>query len=156
MRAVAWSLVVWFFLPSSAQAQSDWEAVKKLVPSATLRITGMTGSRQVRGQLESVDDSQLRVLTNGKSLVLPRSSIRQIDAATGRRHFKKWTLMGLGIGAAVGALLGWVAGAEIDDRARAQDVLIWSGVGTTVGVIKGLIEQEYVLVYQSPLAVTDH
>lgn len=150
MRAVTWSLVIWFLLSSFAQAQTDWEAVKSLPPDATLRIEGVTGPRQVRGQLEAVDDLQLTVIANGKPLVLPRSVIRQISTATGRRNFKKWTFMGLGIGAAIGAFLGWVAGAEIDDKARAQDVLIWSGVGATVGVIKALIDQEYVLVYQSP------
>jgi hypothetical protein len=151
MRAVTWSLVVWFLLSTFARAQSDWEAVKKLAPDATLRIKGVSGPRQVRGRFQSVDDVQLTVIANGKPLVLSRPAIRQIDLATGRRHLKKSTLLvGLGIGAALGALLGWVAGAEIDDRARTQDVLIWAGVGTAAGAIKGLIDQEYVLVYQSP------
>ena len=150
MRAVTWSLVVWLLLSTFAQAQSDWEAVKKLAPDATLRIKGVSGPRQVRGRFQSVDDVQLTVIANGKPLVLSRPAIRQIDLATGRRHLKKSTLVGLGIGTALGAVLGWVAGAEIDDRARTQDVLIWAGVGTAAGAIKGLIDQEYVLVYQSP------
>jgi hypothetical protein len=150
MRAATLSLAFWFVLSSVAQAQSDWEAVKKLAPHAAVRIKGLTGPRQVRGQLESVDDAQLTVITDGKPLVLSRQAIRQLDIATGRRHVKKQALMGLGIGAALGALLGWIAGAEIDDRARTQDVLIWAGVGTTVGVIKGLIDREYALVYRSP------
>ena len=150
MPAVTLSLIFWLALPSFAQAQSDWESVKTLPLHAAVRIKGLTGPRQVRGQLESVDDAQLTVIANGKPLVLSRQAVRQLEIATGRRRVKRQALIGLGIGAALGALLGWIAGAEVDDKARAQDVLIWAGVGTTVGIIKGLIDRQYAVVYRSP------
>jgi hypothetical protein len=78
MRIMVWPLLLGLLLPVTG-----WDAVKALHPGTQIRIV-RTGGRELSGQFQAADDSQIGAGMGGRSTVVPALLFPAIGAATGR------------------------------------------------------------------------
>jgi len=125
-----------------AQAKfTDWSTVKALATGAEVRIT--TGSRTVRGSVLRVTDDSL-VLAAGKSQeMFPQPEVKRV-LLRGGSHRGRNSLIGLGAGAAAGAIIGAASHQDCTgfcflNSSRGEDAaagaIILGGIGAAVGAL---------------------
>ena len=140
-----WRLAAMFaFLAATMAAQpnlTDWSTVKALATGADVRIT--TGSRMVRGKiLRTTDDSLVLAFGKGQEMFTQQEVTRVL--LRGDSHRGRNSLIGLGAGAAVGAIIGATAHQDctgwcIFYTSRGADAaggaIVLGGIGAAVGAL---------------------
>jgi hypothetical protein len=125
------------------------EVVPALVPGARVRVAApAVRAEPVIGRLVSLERTSLVVLEDGRAapLTLLASEVRGLDASRGRR---RWSALGAGIGAPVGAAVAVAAGPIIPRGGGGivgccgrggeivMDVVIGGAAGAFVGALVG-------------------
>jgi hypothetical protein len=107
-RAVAVLLV--FALAAAAQSPAqNWDNVKALAVGTLVRIA--VGSRTVGGNLQNVSDDSLAFNSGKGQEMFTRQEVVRVSVKKSD-HRRRDALIGLGIGAGVGALFGGAASCE--------------------------------------------
>lgn len=115
-------------------------------------VTDASG-REVRGRLERISGDEL-VLRTDRRTTIPASDVRRVRTRD-RDSVRNGTLVGLGIGAAMGT--AWCVGAIADDsgdvNARvecAEGFIVYPGLGALIGVaVDAVIPGKMRVVYQA-------
>ena len=132
MRHISLLVVVLAVTPLTDIRAQDSPPVE---PGARLRVTRTTGAEPVVGVLASLEGERLILdIGEGRRLTLAAGSITKLEASSGQ---KSNALLGLGIGAVVGAIGGVVycENAVCDQKAKAA--AIFSLPGALIGVLIG-------------------
>ena len=132
------ALLLLLVLPAAAQ---DWSAVKALPVGTSVRIS--IGSRTVNGQIQGITDDSLDINSGKGQEALKRLDVKRVDVKK-QGHRGRNTLIGLGAGAAAGAIAGTAyyepcKGFCILNPSRGQDAGIGAGVLGLVGAIVGAL-----------------
>ena len=133
-----------FFLAATMAAQpnlTDWNTVKALATGADVRIT--IGSHMVRGKILRTTDESL-VLTFGKGQeMFTQQEVKRV-LLRGDSHRGRNSLIGLGGGAAIGAVIGATThkdctGFCILYTSRGTDTaagaVVLGGIGAAIGAL---------------------
>ena len=119
---------------------TDWNTVKALTTGADVRVT--TGSRTVRGRILRTSDEGL-VIGLGKSQeMFPQREVKRV-LLRGDSHRGRNSLIGLGVGAVVGAIIGAAAHNDCNgcwfETSRGGDAaggaILLGGTGAAVGAL---------------------
>ncbi len=132
----------------------DWERLRRLATGTELRVS-LEGARVLRGKLVSITDEALTLRISRKKLrTEPRAQVVRVH----RRHhdpLSNGVLIGLGVGAAGGAVVGASLDPASTDYARSGAVLIFglfgAGVGAAIGAIADRARVEFELIYEKPM-----
>ena len=108
---------------------SDWSRLTSVTTGSKLSVKLRNGNK-VEGTLSSVSDTALTLMVKNTSTELKRDDIRTVHLVGGKSA-KKGALIGLGVGAGTGALVGGVLDASGDNFPLAK------GVTTAIGTILG-------------------
>lgn len=120
---------------------TNWNTVKALTTGTDVRITA--GSRTVRGKIDRITDDTL-VVTSGKGQEMFTQQEITLVTLRGESHRRRNALIGLGVGAAAGAIVGAVSyskctGFCIIDPSRgalmAGGAIVFGGVGALTGAL---------------------
>jgi hypothetical protein len=104
-RAVA--VLLAFALAAAAQSPAqNWDNIKALAVGTLVRIA--VGSRTVDGNLQNVSDDSLAVNSGKGQEMFTRQEVVRVSVKK-KDHRRRNALIGLGIGAGVGAVLGGAA-----------------------------------------------
>jgi len=102
-------LAVMLLMAAIAPAQTnppDWSTVKALVTGADVRVTA--GSRAVHGRVLRVTDDTLLLALGKSQEMFPQHEVKRV-LLRGDSHRGRNSLIGLGGGAALGAIIGAAA-----------------------------------------------
>lgn len=145
--------------PTEAQnrkpAVGDWTLLETTQPGQDLEVKLKSGDT-IRGAFNGLSATMLIVSKGGSLVETDRNRISKVYQVGGT-NVKKSTLIGLGIGAAAGAIIGGVAVAadsvDAPDDDKGLVVLTFAAagaiIGTAAGVFTGLSRKKKVLVYES-------
>ena len=130
-----------------------WARLQSLPPGMMLRVA-LKRARVLRGKLVSVTDEALTLRVSHKKLrTEPRSQVVRVH----RRHhdpLSNGVLIGLGVGAAGGAVVGASLDPASTDYARSGAVLFLglfgAGVGAAIGAFADMARVEFELIYERP------
>ena len=132
----------------------DWSVLKTVASGSKLKIKLKNG-KTVDGKLSGVSDTALSLSVGGKPVDLSRDDVLSVYQITGKSA-KKPTLIGLGVGAAGGAVLGAVGGDSNDSwgfiskkQAAAGLSVLGAGVGAMTGYLIGRGRHKRVLIYEA-------
>ena len=128
-----------------AAQPSDWTAVVALRSDASVRVESSAGKAQ-SGQFLRADNDHLTMTVATRSVDIQRGEVRRVYQMS-ERHVGRFTLLGLGIGAAGGATLGAFAAETNKAEWSALMALGWGTVGAAIGAINGL-HRDRVLLYE--------
>jgi hypothetical protein len=139
-----WLAAMFVLIASLAHAQTtftDWSTVKALATGAEVRIT--TSSRTVSGRILRTTDDSL-VLGTGKSQeMFPQQDVKRV-LLKGDSHRGRNSLIGLGVGAATGVIIGGATHRDctsfcFDYGSRGADMagagILLGGIGAAVGAL---------------------
>jgi hypothetical protein len=136
--------VMLVLLASTLAAQpnlTDWNTVKTLATGADVRITA--GSRTVRGKiLRTTDEALVLALGKGQEMFMQQEVKRVL--LRGDSHRGRNSLIGLGAGAATGAIIGAAAhqdctGFCIFYTSRGTDTAVGAAVLGGIGALVGAL-----------------
>ena len=139
---------------SQAQPLNNWATVVA-VPSGQKLVVELNSGQTVKGKLGAASDTALS-LVQGKNIQdVNRSDIRKVYRESGSPG--KSMLIGTGIGAGGGALVGVAAGGCDDSDFlcvdRGDSAAIGAGVGAVIGAVTGLViglvRHKKTLIYQN-------
>lgn len=99
-------LLVFAFVAAAQSPAQNWDNVKALAVGTLVRIA--VGSRTVDGDLQNVSDDSLAVNSVKGQETFMRQEVVRVSVKKSD-HRRRNALIGLGIGAGVGALLGAAA-----------------------------------------------
>jgi hypothetical protein len=126
---------------------SDWEKVVLLKPGVRVRILGP----DVSGFFVRATVAEVVIDRGGRTVTVPRSAVRRLDAAPGQDGFWRRARRGFIIGAVIGAVGFLVVG---ENSHGGRDVAVGSAVvGLIGGGLAGLgavSEPDYKVVYATP------
>jgi hypothetical protein len=132
----------------------DWAVLKTVTSGSKLHIKLKNG-KTVAGKLSGVSDTGLSLSVSGKPVDLNREDVLSVYQITGKSA-KKPTLIGLGAGAAAGAVLGAVGGDSKDGwvfiskkEAAAGLSVLGAGVGALTGFLISRGGHKRVLIYEA-------
>jgi hypothetical protein len=134
---------------SSTSGQAPWEALKSVPPGDEIKVSLRTGDT-VKGRFLSASDDDLTLSRGKKTASVPRAEVARVYRLFSKSVVKS-TLIGLGIGAGVGALIGKESfDSEIGEAELGAAFVgaIGAGVGTLLGYLAGRGKRE-VLIYES-------
>jgi hypothetical protein len=134
---------------SSTSVLGSWESLKSIPPGDELKIRLKTGD-SVKGRFLSATDDGLTLSRGKKTASVPRAEVARVYRLFSKSVVKS-TLIGLGIGAGVGALIGKESfDSEIGEAELGAAFVgaIGAGVGTLLGYLAGRGKRE-VLIYES-------
>ena len=132
------------FIASLASAQArftDWSTVKALATGADVRIT--TGSRTVRGKVLRTTDESLVLATGKTQEMFPQNEVKRV-LLRGDSHRGRNSLIGLGVGAATGVIIGGATHQDCNSfcfpyGSRGADMagagILLGGIGAAVGAL---------------------
>jgi hypothetical protein len=140
---------------AAQQADSDWSRLNSIAAGSKLSAKLKDG-KTMKGKLGHVSDTVLTLMVNNKSIDLNRDEISSVYQIINKSAAKS-TLIGLGIGAGSGALLGAVADAsnndgsfeKIDNVAAAGVTVIGAAAGAVTGFLIGRGSSKRVLIYEA-------
>jgi hypothetical protein len=151
-------LIAALLLPSVTLAQGttastgDWSGLKAVTSGRKLVIQLKNG-KTVKGKLSSVSDTELSLSLDNKPVHLKPEDVLRVYQIVGKSA-KKATLIGLGVGAAAGAVVG-AAGGDDDGFfiSRAQFAaglsVLGAGVGAFAGFVMGKNGNKRMLIYEA-------
>ncbi len=134
-------------------AANDWQQVQALPVGADLRVS-LERAQTVRGRLESATEDKLTLrLPDGKQRTVDASQVVRIHRIH-KDSIANGALIGLGVGAAAGAIAGAAQDPERTDLTRSGSALIFGSLGAAIGAGIGAIADsakiEYRLIYERP------
>ena len=135
MRPFPVSWLTLLFLAVAPLSVGNAQDARPVEPGARLRVTRTADAEPVVGVLASLEGERLILdIGEGRRLTLAAGSITKLEASSGQ---KSNALLGLGIGAVVGAIGGVVycKNAVCDQEAKAA--AIFSLPGALIGVLIG-------------------
>jgi beta-xylosidase len=130
----------------------NWSTVQS-VPVNERLIVKQKDGKTIEGKMIEANDSNLTIERSGKVVTIARDNIQQIDHAKGKANKGKWALIGTGIGAGTGALIGATKVSPDHD-----DSEIWvpvgavfgAGIGAVGGLLFGASRRNRTLIYTAP------
>jgi hypothetical protein len=133
---------------------SDWSRLNAVVSGSKLSVKLKDG-KKVEGTLRSVSDSGLSLRVKNADRELRRDDVQTVHEIS-KKSVKKATLIGLGVGAGAGAILGIAGDASNDDGFETLDnaaagavTILGAGVGALSGFLIGRSGKKKVLVYEA-------
>jgi hypothetical protein len=148
-------LVVTMAAVSAQEAAASFDALAgRIHVGDRIWVTDATG-REVRGRLERLSSDGLVLDANGLE-TFAAADVRRIRVRD-RDSLKNGTLIGLGVGGAMGT--AWCIGAVADDSGEldarvecAEGFTVFPGMGALIGLtVDALIPGKVRVVYQAPL-----
>jgi len=122
----------WTFAQQTATG-SDWSAVQRIGTDEKLVVKRKDG-KEFKGRMIEATETTLRIDRDGKPFDIPRVDVRRVQVISGKAEKGKWTLIGAGIGGAVGTGIG--ASKYRSDR---DDYGIYVYMGALIGVGAGAV-----------------
>lgn len=127
----------------------EWSAVQAISSDERLIVKQKDG-KTIEGRMIEASETNLTLSRNNKVVNIPRDSIQQIQHSRGKAAKGKWALIGAGIGAGAGAVIG-------QSKVK-SDAEIWlpvgfvfgTGIGAGVGALFGASRRNRTLIYQAP------
>ena len=133
---------------------SDWSRLNAVALGSKLSVKLKDG-KTVEGILRSVSDSGLSLTVKNADRELRRDDVRTVHEIS-KKSVKKATLIGLGVGAGAGAVLGIIGDASNDDGFETFDnavagayTILGAGVGALSGFLIGRSGKKRVLIYEA-------
>lgn len=152
-RIVSFLCIALLIVPSgNAQgSHKDWTTVQQLRPGDRLAVQLKNG-QSLRGGFAGSSDSAVTILVDNAKKEVDRNDVRKVHRLSGSIY--KSTLIGTGIGAAAGAVIG----ASVNSRdcclnkGAVVGILMTAGVliGTGLGFLVGLGGHHGDLIYEAP------
>jgi hypothetical protein len=148
-------LVLFLLSPVTAMAQTgtnDWSRLSAVASGSKLSVKLKDG-KKVEGKFANVSDTSLSLTVKNAAKELRREDIATIHQVS-KKGAGKATLIGLGVGAAVGGGVA-IAGEtndnslEVKDGVTAGFVALTAGVGALAGFLVGRTGNKQVLLYES-------
>lgn len=149
-------LISLFLSPVTLTAQttlSDWSRLNAVASGSKLSVKLKDG-KKVEGTLQSVSDSGLTLRVKNADRELRRDDVQTVHELS-NKSVKKATLIGLGVGAGAGAILGIAGDASnegfetLDNAAAAAVTILGAGVGALGGFLVGRSGKKKVLIYEA-------
>jgi hypothetical protein len=135
-------------------ALNDWSRLNAVASGSKLSVKLKDG-KKVEGTLQSVSDSGLSLRVKNADRELRRDDIQTVHEIS-NKSVKKATLIGLGVGAGAGAVLGIAGDAsnddgfeKIDNAAAGAVTILGAGVGALSGFLIGKSGKKRVLIYEA-------
>ena len=133
---------------------SDWSRLSSVPTGSKLSVKLRNGNK-VDGTLSSVSDTAVTLMVKNASRELKRDDIRTVHLVGGN-SVKKATLLGLAVGAGVGAAAGAIHDVSNNDDVPDFDLpatpfttVLGAGVGAISGFFIGRAGKKRVLVYEA-------
>lgn len=139
-----------------AQAStSDWSKLTSVSTGSKLSVKLRNG-KKIDGTLSSVSDTGLTLMVKNTSTEVKRDDISSVHTVNGA-SVKKATLIGLGIGAGAGAIIGVAGDAStsnggyeaLDNAVAGAITIIGALAGTITGFAIGKTRKKRVLIYEA-------
>jgi hypothetical protein len=149
------SSVTLFAQDLKGSTPGDWSRLNAIETGSKVTVKLKDG-KTVAGKLSGVSDTLLSVRVKDKVVDLKRPDILSVYQKI-KKSAGKATLIGLGAGAAAGAVLGAVGGDDADDgwvfvskkQAAAGLSVLGAGIGAMTGFLIGRGKSKRVLIYQA-------
>ena len=126
-------LAILLVLASRALCQNSWNAVEQLKQDQRLRIfTASTES--VRGRLISATGQGVTLSVKRNAVTWRRDEISRVTAPSGLRRLRN-TLIGLGIGAGLGAAVAYAGFGDAPKLAPLMTASVICGAGAAIGAV---------------------
>ena len=135
-------------LPSSVGAQTaqDRSRVDASIGS-NIKVTTRDGRVQT-GKLVLTSAAEITLMDGGRQVRVPFTEIRQVERRDG--NVRKSTLIGLGVGLAVGVVSLAAGGCTEDAGTFALECIgLWAGTGAGAGALTGVILKRSHVVYRA-------
>ena len=153
--AVTMVLVLFLLSPVTLVAQTgtnDWSRLSTVTSGTKLSVKLKDG-KKVEGTFASVSDASLSLTVKNAAKEIRREDIASVHQVS-KKGAGKATLIGLGVGAALGGGLAIAAEAndnslEVKDGVTAGFVALTAGVGALTGFLIGRTGNKRVLLYES-------
>jgi len=134
---------------------NDWSRLNSVTSGSKLSVKLKDG-KTVDGKLSSVSDSLLTLSVKNAPMDLKREDVASVHLVK-KGSTGKSTLIGLGIGTGIGAVVGIAGDAstkggefeKIDNVAAAGVTVIGAGAGALGGFLVGIGRSKRVLIYQA-------
>lgn len=158
--AVVVALLFSFLLsPATSLAQtgmSDWSSLNS-VGNGTKVSVKLKDGKKMEGTLDAVSDTSLSLTVKNARKDVKREDVASVHDLSQKKSVGKATLIGLGVGAGAGAVIGLAGDASndaggfetIDNAAAGAVTVIGAGVGALVGFLFGKSGNKRVLLYES-------
>jgi hypothetical protein len=131
---------------------SSWSTVQS-VPVDERLIVRQKDGKTIEGKMIEANENNLSLSRSGKVVNIARDSIQQIQHVKGKAAKGKWTLIGTGIGAAVGGGIGATrVSADHDDSEIwvPVGIIFGAGAGAVGGLIFGATRRNRTIIYTAP------
>ena len=119
----------------AAQTES-WDIVRGLTSGQEIRVE--TTDRKVRGSLLTASESQLSISTKSSQENIPRADVMRVFVR-GKSHRLRNTLIGTGVGVAVGIAITGTLGAlianESGESIAAEAITLPAAIGAGIGAV---------------------
>ena len=128
------------FLSLAAAGQtptSNWEDVKVLAPGTEVRVAA-DNSKPIRGKLDSVTDSNLVLRLTTGTQSFPQPEIHGVSVQK-KGHRLRNTLIGMGLGTAVGAGIGASQTSGCKELLCDLALPVFAVIGFVGGTVTGLV-----------------
>ena len=132
---------------------SDWSRLSAF-PSGSKLSVKLKDGKKVEGTLQRVSDSGLSLRVKNADREVLRDDVQTVHEIS-KNSVKKATLIGLGVGAGAGAVLGIAGDASndgfetLDNAAAAAVTILGAGVGALSGFLIGKSGKKRVLIYEA-------
>jgi len=107
MRKLAIVVLPWSVVPTTlaaSQVEESWANLKQLQPGEKIEVTD-TNLKVQNGTLLSVSEEAISFRTRKAEVNIARPDVLRVRSSGGS-HRTRWTLIGMGMGAAAGAAIG--------------------------------------------------
>jgi hypothetical protein len=158
-RVMLLVLLTALMLPPATLAQSNtapsgsWSAVTAVAPGTKLGVKLRDG-KKLDGKLISASDNGLSVSVKDKPVEVRREDVLSVHLMS-KKSVTKAVLIGMGAGAAAGAVIGLAGSAgndsfdSIDHAVTAGLTVVGAGAGALAGYLVGRSGRKRVLIYQA-------
>ncbi len=127
---------------AAQEPAAKWENLKTLAPGTQFRVVSGASPKPIQGTFKSVTDSDLSLMRGASVESFPRTQIISVSARQ-RSHRLRNALIGLGVGTAAGALIGYGIGhAGCKNQTEnwcGFDKGVDAGIGGTGGLVGGTL-----------------
>ncbi|MDT5059695.1 MAG: hypothetical protein QOH63_154 [Acidobacteriota bacterium] len=138
---------------NAAAPTHDWSALSAVTRGSKLEVKLKDG-KTVKGKLSGVSDTALSLSVKNKPVDLKREDVASVYEVSAKSATKA-TLIGMGVGAAAGAVIGTAGSSrdtgfdKIDRAITAGLTIIGAGAGALTGYLIGRGGHKRVLIYEA-------